>query len=67
MPVLLVSGKNSLHYKQTPPLFVLLGWSAPTIEYPFIYCFSLSSGIAKSKTVSDKQVMPMFLINKCFC
>ena len=61
----LISGKYSLSYMETSPLFVLLRWSALIIEYPLIYSLSSLSGIVESKNVSVKEMMSMLfaLIN----
>ena len=36
---------------------MLLGWFALSIECPFTYTLSPSSGIVESKNVSDEQMM----------
>ena len=41
---------------QTPPLFLLLGWSASRRLYPSIVILSSDESIDGPKNVSDRQI-----------
>ena len=52
-----LKAKLFLKYKQTPPLFMLSGWSALIRLYPSMWRILSSSDMVESKKLSDIQIM----------